>query len=256
MQGAGRTSDPSWPARVGRSIANYFMNTMLGAVRPALGQVVLAAAAACFGGLAGWVPDATLRWALIGVAGVLLLTLAVSIPLRRRRTRRACLRDGAREAATMFSTSLARDLHRGPEALGAAFDDEVLGLAAMRLATSTRPDGGGRCVGLELGMIATSATGAVRWAHGSGSAVCRPLRALGTVETASAEDLLRMVAANAWGAGHVCTAVVAAGTETLTLFLVSDEPIAPEHDAALVAMADTLRPVLSVVRREAAHAVR
>jgi hypothetical protein len=251
MQQTGRMPDPSWPRRAGRSISKLVLGTLLAAVRPALGQLALAAGAAISAGLAGLVPDATARWALIGVTAVLLLALAASVPARRRRARRARLRDGAREAAAMLSSSLTRLVDAGHEAWEEAFEEEVLGLAAMRLAASLQPGGGGRPIGLELGMVAVSDRGTVRAAYGSGAAVGRPLRALGVVES-SAADLLTMVAIKAWGTGHVRTAVVAPGPEeTLVLYLVSGEPIATEHAGALVALADTLRPALAAIRRGA-----
>ena len=256
MQHPGRTPEPSSPRRLRRSISTFVLGTLLAAVRPALGQLALAAGAAISAGLAGLVPDATLRWVLIGVTAVLLLALAASVPVRRRRARRARLRDGAREAAAMLSSSLARLVDAGHEAWEAAFEEEVLGLAALRLAASLQPDGGGRPIGVELGLVAVSGHGTVRAAYGSGAAVGRPLRALGVVES-SAGDLLRMVAIRAWGTGHVRTVVVAPGpAETLVLYLVSSEPIAAEHAGALVALADTLRPALAAIRRGARLEVR
>lgn len=259
MQRTGRRPDPSWPRRAGRSITKHIMSTLLAVVRPALGQVLLAGGAALSGGLVGLVPDATARWVLIGVTVTLLLTLAVSFPIRRRRARRARLRDGGREAAAMFSSSLARLVADGHDPLDEAFEVEALGLAAMRLAASLQPDRGEGGVGAELGLVAHSGDGAVRFVAVSGGAVGRPLRELGVVEESFAERLIEMAGASAWGAGHARTALVASGAETLSLYLVSSAPIAPEHADALGAMADTLRPVLAVVRRareEAGHELR
>jgi hypothetical protein len=238
------------PKRLRLDVGKYFVNALLVAIRPTVGQALLAGTGALSAGASRFVSSAPLRYGLFALAIAMLVALALGDQRQRQRRRQRGADDSARELSAALSRLVAAD---GIE-LGPAFERDVLWLAALPLVASRQSRLA--LVKVEVGLAEVEG-GEVRVLAASGEEVLGQLRHRAVVcgRDGSVASLLQTVARATWGNGHVEATTVFSGPVGVELVLVSSHPIAKEHARALVEMANTLRPALAMVRREAGQEV-